>query len=196
MSEFAHLKNGFVNWQGQRVFVPWFGAPRIVPSAADERRVLKLRLAIDYAPIVCVVLFIAIAWWAGGLGRLVEETVAALCLGLFALALLLERRWSSHWPHQSAIPFSRSRFMVGYYRTRPFGDRVWEFGWGVGGIFLVFRYFDLEFWGSVDSWNDRLDAMSALAVVGLLIFCLFRHTAVSAISLLPRARPRAVEGSE
>jgi hypothetical protein len=190
MSEFGHLKNGFVNWQGQRVFVPWFGAPRIVLSAADETRVLKLRLMIDYSPIVFLVLFVVIAWWVDGS---MEEAVLALCVVLlFGLALFLERRWSSHWPQQSAAPFSRSRFMVGYYRSRPFGDRVWEFGWGVGGTILIFRYFDLKFWASLDPWNDWLDALLAVAVVGMLVFFVFRHTVVSLVSLLPRIHRRMV----
>ena len=196
MSEFGQLKNGFVNWQGHRVFVPWFGAPRIVPSAADETPVLKLRLTIDYAPIACVVLFVAIAWWIDGFGRSVEEAVLSLCLGLFGLAVFLEQRWSSHWPQQSAAPFSRSRFMVGYYRSRPFGDRWWEAGWGVGGTILIFRYFDLEFWASLDPSNNWLGAMLALASVGLLMFVVFRHAVVSVVSLLPRIRRRAVEGSQ
>jgi hypothetical protein len=186
MSEFARLNRGFVNWQGQRLFVPWFGAPRVVPSAVGETRILRLRFAMDFAPVTAVVLFVALAWWMDGLGRSVETAVLALGLGLFGLAVFLERRWSSHWRPQSAAPFSRSRFMVGYYRSRPFGDRWWEAGWGVGGTILIFRYFDFEFWASLAPRSNWLETVEALAIVGLLMFLLTRHTAVTLISLLPR----------
>lgn len=192
MSEFGRLKNGFVNWEGQRVFIPWVGAPRIVPSTADETRVLKLRLTIDYAPIVCVALFVAIAWWRDGLGRSVEEAVLALCLGLFGFAVFLEQRWSSRWSRQSAAPLSRMRFMLSYCRSLSIGDRLWEAGWGVGGMILIFRVFDLEFWASLDPRNGSLAAMLGVAGVGLLVFFVFRHTIVSLVSLLPRIHRRMV----
>ncbi len=96
MSEFARLKNGFVNWQGQRVFVPWFGAPRIVPSAADETRVLKLRL-IDRLrphPVSGALLLRSCGGWAA-LEELARSSSARpRGLVLFALAVFLERRWS------------------------------------------------------------------------------------------------------
>lgn len=186
MSEFGQLKNGFVNWQGQRVFVPWFGAPRIVPSASDEARILKLRFSIDYAPILVVALFFAIAWWIDGVAPWVTMAVLVLGLALFGIALLLEQRWIGHWLRPSAAPLSRMRFMLSYYRSMSTGDRLWEVGWGVVGTVLVFRFFDLEFWASLDPWNDWLAAMPNVIVVGLLMFFVFRHTAVSLVSMLPR----------
>jgi hypothetical protein len=188
MSDFARLSNGFVNWQGQRVFVPWFGAPRIVPSAVGETRILRLRFAMDYAPILVVVLFFAIAWWIDGVAPWVTMAVLALGLGLFGLAVLLEQRWIGGWPRQSAAPLSRMRFMLNYYRSLSTGDRLWEVGWGVLGTVLIFRSFDLEFWASLDLWNDWLAAITNVTGVGLLMFFVFRHTAVSLMSMLPRIR--------
>ena len=43
MRDFERLDKGFVNWQGQRLFVPMVGGPRIVPTAESEVRVLTLK---------------------------------------------------------------------------------------------------------------------------------------------------------
>ena len=193
MSDFARLNRGFVNWQGQRVFVPWFGAPRIVPSATDETRILKLRFSMDFVPILLVMLFVAIALWIGD--GWVTTAVLAVGLGLFGFAVFLEQRWSSRWPQLWAPPFSRSRFMVGYYRSRPFGDRVCEFALGVGGVALVDRAFDTNFWARLDAWGSWLAALPDLAGLGLLMFLVFRHTAVTLVSLLPRIHRRPAEKS-
>jgi hypothetical protein len=195
MSEFARLDRGFVNWRGHRVFVPWFGAPRIVPSATDEMRSLKLRFSMDIAPILVVVLFFAIAWWIDGVERWVAMAVLALGLGLFGLPLVLERRWISHWPQLAAVPFSRARFMISYYRSLPVGDRVCELGWGVGGMALASRAFDMEFLARLEPWDNWLVAMPGLAGAGLLMFLVSRHTAVTLVSLLPRIHRRTVEKS-
>jgi hypothetical protein len=194
MSEFARLNRGFVNWRGHRVFVPWFGAPRIVPSATDETRILKLRFSMDFAPILVVALFLAIAWWIDGVERWVVIAVLALGLGLFGLALFLEQRWVSHWPQLAVVPFSRARFMVSYYRSLPVGDRVWELALGVGGVALASRAFDMEFLARLEP-TDWLVAMPSLAGAGLLMLLVSRHAAVTLVSLLPRIHRRMVEKS-
>jgi hypothetical protein len=193
MSEFARLNRGFVNWQGQRVFVPWFGMPRVVPSAAGETRILRLRFAMDFAPVTAVVLFVALAWWMDGLGRSVEMAVLVLGLGLFGLAVLLEQRWIGHWPQLSVAPFSRAKFMVSYYRSRPVGDRVLEFALGVGAVALLNRDFDRDFWARLDTWDNWLVALPDLVGFGLLAFLFSRHTMMTLISLLPRIHRRTVE---
>jgi hypothetical protein len=166
-----------------------------MPSATDETRILKFRFSMDVAPILVVALFLAVAWWIDGVERWLAMAVLALGPGLFGLPLFLEQRWISHWPQLAAVPFSRARFMISYYRSLPVGDRVWEVGWGVFGTILMFRYFDLEFWATLDPWDDWLAAILIVAGVGLLVFFVLRHTAVSLASLLPRTRRRPVEGS-
>jgi hypothetical protein len=194
MSDYTRLNRGFVNWQGQRIFVPWFGAPRTVPPATDERRVLKLRFQLDIVPVLIVVLFVAIAVLSGGFKYLGEGTLAfGLCL--FAFAMFLEQRWIKHWPQQSQRPLSRVRFMLTYYRSLPVGDRMWELAFGLGGVALAGRALQSDFLARTQSWDNWFDAILSAVGLGLFTFLCARYAATALVSLLPSFHRRTAEKS-
>src|SRR5262245_31701259 len=96
------VDKGFVSWQGERLFVPWFGPIRIVPSAESEVSILKLRerahgaMALAFLPLFFVGLGLAV--WTG-IGT--DHSVLTVMIGLvaiFGVCGLIERKRTRDWP--------------------------------------------------------------------------------------------------
>jgi len=189
MSEYDRLSKGFVNWQGQRVFVPWFGAPRIVPSAAAERRVLKLRFAVEPVVAVLLVLFLVIARWLDEADVVAALEVAmATGLGVFGFAALVEQRWTRQWSHQTAARFSRSRFMLSYFRSLPVLDRIIGLGLDAVVLALCGRALYYDFLARIEPWENWLVATLSVALLALMTFFAARGAALVLLSLAPVPR--------
>jgi hypothetical protein len=178
------LDRGFITWQGRRVFVPWLGAPRIVPSAEDEVRVLKIRFRLDWVLAVTVVPFlVAGAWIANG------ATLLALISGLLAVfgaGFLIERRRIRAWPRLINARFARTLFLRHYFRGLPLGERVSALCWsGLGALIAIQGLSDLvpiliEAWD--DPWSVAWLA-GILASLLMLGFLTLRHFAIVLLSL-------------
>jgi fatty acid desaturase len=122
VSESDRLSKGFVNWQGQRVFVPWFGAPRIVPTTDSEVRVLKVRFRLDIAIAMAIIPFCAIGVWLGNPWGFVAAVLAVSIV--VGSGVLLQHRHVRQWPRLMTVKFARLRFMLGYFRSLRIMERV------------------------------------------------------------------------
>lgn len=143
MSDHARLSQGFVNWQGQRVFVPWFGALRIGPSADDEARIVKLRdrahVAVAIA-IVSILILLGIALWLFkpfmGSMSFGDHSVLAVMLSLvvvFGWCWWIERKQVSNWP---IYRLSRQEFLSDCFRSLPMLERLAASGWNATGMLI------------------------------------------------------------
>lgn len=145
MGDHDRLDKGFVNWQGARVFAPWFGPLRTVPSAEDEVGIVKLRerahlvMAIGFLPVLAL---LAVAAWLlrPVLGHIPpgDHTVliVMLCLvAVFGPYWRIERKRTQQWP---AFPANRHVFLTNYYRGLSRGERLSALGWsGVGALICI-----------------------------------------------------------
>lgn len=195
MSEFGQLKNGFVSWQGQRVFVPWLSAPRIVPSAADETRLVLLRFALESFVGLALVLYFVVAWLHDDAGDVVASEMAmGSVLGTLGLAVFLEQRLTGQWLRQTRAPFGRARFMLGYFRSQPWFDRFYEFGFGAVLLALAGRALHSDFLARVEPWDNWLATTLSAATFGVMMFWAARHSMLALLSLIPVPRKRTVAG--
>lgn len=168
MSDFERLDSGFTNWRGKRVFVPSFGAPRIVPTAEDEVRILRMEFGMDIVLAVYIVaLFITARWLAAHVGT---DTfvfgIILLASGILSIVVvlsILRRRWLRRWPLLSTARFSRSRFILEYLRSMSVLERLFELFWGLCGL-LVFAPF------LADQVRGVVDNPAGLPTVGKLLF--------------------------
>jgi hypothetical protein len=142
MGEHNRLSKGFVNWQGERVFLPWFGALRIAPSAEDEIRIVKLRyrahVAMPFA-FVPIVALLGLGWrllspmtGPRSFGDISVLVVMLTIVAVFGCCWLIERKRSDGWPIASV---DRPQFLVRYYRSHSRAERLSALAWhGVGAM--------------------------------------------------------------
>ncbi|MBL9034231.1 MAG: hypothetical protein JNN33_05670 [Rhodospirillaceae bacterium] len=184
------LDRGFVNWRGQRVFVPWFGAPRVAPSAEDEVRVLKNRFRLDWIVAVTVVPFLAAGAWIVS-----RESLLALVLGLWAVfagVVLIEHRRVRRWPRLTSARFSRSTFLLSYYRSLPRGERVSTLFWSGLVAFLCIQWLStlISNFTPATAGDSRSAAMFGALLFALLVlaFLALRNTVILLLSFKPENR--------
>jgi hypothetical protein len=145
MGDLNRLSKGFVNWQGERVFVPWLGSLRIVPSAQDEVRILKLRyrahivMAIGFVPILLLVGIVfgllAAAFGPPAVGDHSVLAVMVCIVIVFGLCGRIERKLIDAWP---ILPTSRRAFLLDYYCALPTRERLEALVWnGVGAVICL-----------------------------------------------------------
>ena len=187
---------GFITWQGRRVLVPsWFGAPRLVPAAADEVRILKLNYRMCAILVAYIVaLFVAGTWLpidAFVLGGAILQLGIPLILGIH---VVLERRCFDQWPAYTTSRFSRSQFMLSYFSSLPVRGRFYEFCWGLFGLWLFGRAF-VDGGGAAlaspgDVWASARLAFAGLVLAGLSLatFLAARYALLAALALMPRVR--------
>ncbi len=204
MSDYTRLNKGFVNWEGQRVFVPWFGAPRIVQSAQNEIRVLKVRFYAHVAMAIAFLPLLVIAGWIGGFHVFLDLTSGVFFGLLFALTITFGigwaiERWNTrNWPILTTSRFGRSRFMISYLRTRSVLLRADELWWGLAAsLFCVGNLLTMVLRVSenfVDAWLP-LRLVCVLLGTGLVSFLSVRHAVLAFLSLVPRfaARSKGLE---
>lgn len=196
MSEFARLDWSFVNWQGQRILVPWFGAPRISPSTEDELRVLKARYRAHIWMALAFVPSMAVGVWLGDL-----EGFSGIMVGIsmvFGIYWAIERRQTRLWPMIDGSRFARDRFLLAYLRSRPIGERLKELTWSGLGLLICAPM--LVAWSvtaveSVEIAWFPLKLAFVMIGPGLLTFLTVRHAAIVLRSLVPDMRKRSAEGS-
>jgi hypothetical protein len=196
VSESDRLSKGFVNWQGQRVFVPWFGAPRIVPTTDSEVRVLKVRFRLDIAIAMAIIPFCAIGVWLGNPWGFVAAVLAVSIV--VGSGVLLQHRHVRQWPRLMMVKFARLRFMLGYFRSLRIMERVNAIGWGGLGLLYGLPLFLLTIEKLIETPGDGwFVARLAVALLGpgLWTFLAARHATLALLSLLPERRTRPVEGS-
>ena len=191
MSDHTRLNKGFVNWQEHRVFVPWLGAPRIVPAVDDEVRILRIRSRMDVTIAMISIPLCAVGVWLGN-----PWTFAAAALGVttaVGAGMLLLRRHIRQWPRLVKCKFGRFRFMFIYFRSRRIRERVDAFGWGVLGLAVSLNVFSLAVSDLMTTVGDGwFVARLALALLGpgLWTFLAGRHATLALLSLLPLASLR------
>lgn len=184
------LDKGFVTWQDRRVFVPWFGTPRIVPTAADEVRVVKLKFRMDIGIAMAVIPFGAMSIW---LGSPWGFAVAALGVALiFAAGVLAQHSHVREWPRLTTAKFARHRFMLGYFRSLRLMEGVNALGWATLGLYFSLTLLVPAILALIekpgDAWlTARLAALSLGP--GLWTFLAGRHAMLALLSLLPLLAP-------
>ena len=194
------LDKGFVTWQGRRVFVPLWDAPRIAPTADDEVRLVKFKFRMHFVMagifIAPVLLFLAAGALADGM-QVVPASggsdasgyalIALIVCAVFGLGATVERRYYRSWPLLDTNSFARTRFLWTYFRNLSAGERMIELGWS--GLALLFLFSVLlqtirpiDNFG--DSWwlSQYAVALSGVGAFGLLVI---RHAAIIVASLLP-----------
>jgi hypothetical protein len=184
------LDRGFVTWQGRRVFVPWFGPPRLVESAEDEVRVLKNRLRLDWIVAVTVVPFLAAGAWI-----ISRESLLALVLGLwvaFGVGALIEGRRIRDWPRLTSARLSRNVFLWNYFRRLPLGERLGTLWWsGLGAGVCLSWLWDLlsplSLAANAEGWSIILFGGIFLSVLMPALLAL-RQAAIVLLALLPVGR--------
>lgn len=197
------LDMGFVTWQGQRVFVPsWFGAPRIVLTAEDEVRILKLKYRM-YAMLAAsiVVLGVTSVWFSldSSMDMLVPAAVGLQSIILLILAVLVvrERRYFARWPVYALTRFSRSGFMLRYFRSLPARSRLYELCWGLFGLWIfspmLINAGQAPLASSADTWSPARLAFAGLvlAALGLPTFFAARYALLAALAFVPPSRAQA-----
>jgi hypothetical protein len=204
MSDFARLNKGFVNWQGQRVFVPCFGAPRIVQSAQSEIRALNVRFYAHIAMAIAFLPLLVVAGWIGGFHVSLDLTSAIIFGLLFALSITFGIAWTierwiiRNWPFLTTSRFSRSQFMIGYLRSRSLLMRADELLWGLAASFfcvgnlltMVLRVSE----NLVDAWLP-LRLVGILLGTGLVSFLSARQAVLALLSLIPHSRKRFTQAN-
>jgi hypothetical protein len=196
------LDKGFVNWQGQRVFVPMFGAPRLVPTARDEVRVVKLKfrthLVMAATFIVPILLLIGLGALVDGAGSASSDApgtpdaegtdvVALIVCMVFGVGAILERRHWRSWPRLDLRSFARTRFLWAYFRGQPVKERMLELGLsGLALLFLLgtFREVIDSIEGADPAWWLFRVGVALLALGGFG-FLVVRHASMILASFAP-----------
>ena len=122
MRDLRRLDKGFVTLEGKRLFVPWIGTPRIVPTAADEKAVVKARY---WAHLVMAIVFFPSLMLGLWLGDPIGFSGVAVALSLvFGIGSFFEGRRARKWPPLATGISANARCMLGYFRSLPFMHRV------------------------------------------------------------------------
>lgn len=196
MSDYTRLDKGFVNWHGQRVFVPWFGVPRIVPTTDAEVRVLKIRFRLDIAIAMAIIPVCAAGIWLGNPWGFVGAVLAVSIV--VGSGVLLQHRHVRQWPRLLTVKFARLRFMLGYFRSLRAMERVNAIGWGGLGLLYSLPLFLLTIEKLIEAPGDSWFVVRlavALLGPGLWTYLAARHAMLALLSLLPEWRRQPVEGS-
>jgi hypothetical protein len=184
---------GFVNWQGQRVFVPWFGALRIVLIAADEIPIRRNGERQHYVWALAFFPSVIAAFWIGDPDPM-RGLVVGIALSL-AFSWLRDYRHVRHWP-KLAGRVGYWQFRLAYLRTQPTAVRLWWVGlsW-VAALASAFLYWPLEVWLLQDPALTSLAVKLALVLAGpgVLAFFFLRDALIAAASLLPGQRASSTE---
>lgn len=180
------LDKGFVTREGQRIFVPWFGAPRIVPTAGDEARVVTLKFRMDIGIAMAIIPFGAMSIWLGSpWGLVFAASGIAIVL---TTGVLSQRRHVREWPRLTTARFARLRFMLDYFRSLRIMERVTALGWAVLGLYFSLPLLVLTIVTLIETFGDGW-LMARLAVIllgpGLWTLLAGRHAMLALISLLP-----------
>jgi hypothetical protein len=204
------LDKGFVTRAGRRIFVPWFGAPRVVPTSNDEVRILKLKFRMHFvmaAALICAALIaLLIVFLLGAQQGTVATSPQGKSTGVevvvsFALAIsvvfgcgaLLEYRHYRTWPRLFNASFAHERFMLAYFQGLPIWARVGALGWSVPGLILCLPALGqmMAQQGAFDDHWFLLKLAVALLGPGLLGFLAFRHIVIALASFFqpPRGLP-------
>jgi hypothetical protein len=194
MSDYTRLNKGFVNWQGQRVFVPWFGAPRIAPSVGEELGLLKARYRAHIWMAVAFVPSIVVGVWFGDVDGFTGVTVGVSVV--FGIYWAFERRRIRTWPIFDRSRFAGVRFMLFHLRTRPMVERLNALTWSGLGLLLcapILANWILVAAADGDVWFPLRLAFVVLGP-GLLTLLTARHTAIALLSLIPVSRKRLAQG--
>ena len=195
MSEYTRLNKGFVNWHGQRVFVPYVGAPRIAPSIGEELGLLKARYRAHIWMALAFVPSIVVGVWFGDIDGFTGITVGVSVV--FGIYWAFERRRIRTWPIFDRSRFAGVRFMLFYLRTRSMVERLNALTWSGLGLLLCAPI--LAKWifvaaDGVDAWAPLRLAFIVLGP-GLLTLLTARHTAIALLSLIPVSRTRFIQNT-
>lgn len=194
MRDLRRLDKGFATLNGQRVFVPWFGTPRIVPSAADEIAVVKRRYRAHVVMAIVFIPSLMLGLWSGD--PLGFSGVAAALSLVFGGGALFEHRRVRTWPAGAWGYFANSQFMIGYYRALPLAHRLNVLGWSVGLCLLFWPVLLISVGlttAEYGSWMILLRFAILVLGPGLLFLFFLRTALVALFSLLPLHLVRRAE---
>lgn len=193
MRDLRRLDKGFVTLEGQRIFVPWFGTPRIVPSAADEVAVVKARY---WAHLVMAIVFFPALMLGLSLGDPIGFSGVAAAISLvFGAGSVFEGRRARAWPRFGSGVFANTRCMLGYFRSLPFMHRVNTFGWNAFAVLLGWPVLLIAIASTNASLGTAMFAVNlSVLVIGPLLLTLFflRNAILAMFSLLPMASLRSL----
>lgn len=195
MSDYTRLNKGFVNWQGQRVFAPYLGVPRIAPSIGEELGLLKARYRAHIWMALAFVPSIVVGVWFGDIDGFTGITVGVSVV--FGIYWAFERRRIRTWPTFDRSQFAGVRFMLFYLRSRSMVERLNALTWSGFGLLLcapILAKWILVAAEDVDVWSPLRLAFIVLGP-GLLTLLTARHTAIALLSLIPVSRKRLAEGT-
>ncbi|WP_162916709.1 hypothetical protein [Dongia deserti] len=181
------LSRVFVEWQGQRVFVPWFGALRVVPSAENGSRLARAHerthivLALGFFPGV------AAAFWIGE-----PDLLRGLLVGMVIVlgaSIIRDYRHVRAWPKLNAGGYWQ--FNLARLQSLPAAEWLQALAPKLAAV-LIFSliYFPLEGWLAEDAGSTPLAVKWALIILGpgFLGFLLMRDAAIVVVSLMLRLR--------
>ena len=195
MSEYTRLNKGFVNWQGQRIFMPYLGAPRIASSIGEELGLLKARYRAHIWMALAFVPSIVVGVWFGDIDGFTGITVGISVV--FGIYWAFERRRIRTWPIFDRSRFAGVRVMLFHLRARPMVERLNALTWSGLGLLLCAPI--LVKWILVAAEGDIVWFPLRLAFIvigpGLLTLLTARHTAIALASLIPVSRKRLAEGT-
>ncbi len=187
------LDKGFVTWDGQRIFVPWFGAPRIVPTAGDEVRVVKLKFRMDIGIAMAIIPFGFMSIWLGNPWGFVFAALGIVLV--LATGVLSQRRQVREWPRLTTARFAHPRFMFSYFRSLRIMERVNALGWAALGLYFSVPFLVLAIVTLIETFGDGW-LVARLAVIllgpGLWTFLAGRYAMLALLSLLPLASLRTL----
>jgi hypothetical protein len=195
MSDYTRLNKGFVNWQGQRIFVPYLGAPRIASSIGEELGLLKARYRAHIWMALAFVPSIVVGVWFGDIDGFTGITVGLSVV--FGICWAFERRRIRTWPIFDRSRFAGVRFTLFYLRSQSVVARLNALTWSGLGLLLcapILVKWILVVADGVDTWSPLRLAFIVLGP-GLLTLLTARHTAIALLSLIPVSRKRLAQGA-
>lgn len=182
-----------MNWQGQRIFAPYLGAPRTAPSIGEELGLLKARYRAHIWMALAFVPSIAVGVWFGDIDGFTGITVGVSLV--FGIYCAFERRRIRTWPILDRSRFAGVRFMLFHLRSRPMLERLNALTWSGLGLLLcapILAKWILIAAEGVDVWSPLRLAFIVLGP-GLLTLLTARHTAIALLSLTPVSRKRLAQ---
>lgn len=196
MSEYTRLNKGFVNWQAQRIFVPYLGAPRIAPTLGEELGLLKARYRAHIWMALAFVPSIAVGVWFGDIDGFTGITVGVSVV--FGIYWAFERRRIRTWQIFDRSQFAGVRFMLFHLRTRPMVERLNALTWSGLGLLLcapILAKWVLVAASGVDAAWFPLRLAFIVLGPALLTLLTARHAAIALLSLIPNSRKRFAQGT-